>query len=205
MNQARSLSSVVLLLLVSLAGGGCAGRGDKWHDLPSMDVEWPALQMTQEWDGQRYEAPVEPVYVPRETLEPGLARWRQSFASDWHVMLPDGRRAIVWTPRDAGVGGTMDRITVYRADGTLQHEQWNYDGRLNAPGRWRTYEADGRTPSIEVQARHGSVTDVIFYENGRKAQQLLADENGVIHWDYRFGPDGNEVVAHPTPAPVSQR
>jgi hypothetical protein len=62
----------------------------------------------------------------------------------------------------ANTGGTMNYVTVYRANGTLAQQQWNYDGRPNAPGRWMTYEADGKTPSVEVQTRDGFVRDGVL-------------------------------------------
>lgn len=197
--------ALILSTVFLFTTGGCASApypaagGD---GLPSTQVDWPSLELAQSWNGERFVVPIQPVVIPAESLTPGLRGWHIHKWSDWRVTLPDGRRAIVWTGRDARTGGTMDRVTVYRADASLAQEQWNYDGRPNAPGRWITYDADGRTPSIEVQAARGCVSDVIFYEHGRKTRHLMASDTGRINLDYRFASDGTETIANAVPVRV---
>jgi hypothetical protein len=163
-----------------------------------MEAEWPALDLTLTWNGEHYAVPP-PVFVPREALGPGLRRWEIHKAADWHVKLADGRDAIVWTTRDQSDRVNMSRVTVYRADGTLEHEQWSYDGRPNSAGRWRTYDADGRSPKLEVCAGHGYVNTVIFYTDGRRVREFIAERDGGVTYDRQFAPDGTATDVHTRP------
>jgi hypothetical protein len=179
--------------------------------LPPLEPDLPQLQLKLGWNGKPYQVP-EPVIVPPEAIRNGYAAWeRGGYNGNWPVKLSDGRTVVMMAGRFKTNDPSILRfgvfiVWVYRPDGTLQIEQVNDTETTgcplpNAPKRWTIYEADGATKAVDVicfgHAGKSSITDIIFYEGGKKTRQYNVDgEEGIVLDEYAFDEGGHRTGVH---------
>lgn len=183
----KQMLIAVALIAAVIGTMGCARSAPS--RLPETEIAWPTLELTLSWNGGRYAVPA-PAVIPAERLEADLRKWDRHRSAKWPVQLPDGRTAVVLATRDASGAVSIDRADVHRADGSLELEQWNIDGRPNAPGYWIIYAPDGHTKEVAVSATHGYVNEIVFHENGIPARRYLVSRNAIVQAEDRILPDG---------------